>query len=100
MKYDKLVRDNIPEYIREKGGTPVYHVASEVEYWEKLKQKLNEEVQELQADESIEELADLLEVLDAIAEYKGFDRNIIEKVRNEKAQERGRFKDRIILDES
>ncbi len=100
MKYDKLVRDNIPEYIRNKGGTPVYHIASEREYWKKLKEKLSEEVQEFQTDESIEELADLFEVLDAIAEYKGFDRNAIEKVKNEKAEERGRFRDRIILEES
>ncbi len=100
MNYDKLVRDNIPEYIRKKGGTPVYHVASEDEYWEKLKEKLGEEVLEFQKDESAEELADLLEVLDAIAEYKEFERGTIEKIRQEKAGERGRFKDRIILEES
>ncbi len=100
MKYDKLVRDMIPEYIRKKGGTPAYHVAGEEEYWEKLKEKLSEEAEEFKKDGSIEEFADLLEVIDAIADYKRFERGEVEKVREKKAEERGKFAKRIILDES
>jgi predicted house-cleaning noncanonical NTP pyrophosphatase (MazG superfamily) len=100
MKYDKLVRDKIPEYIRKKGGNPITHIADDIEYWQKLKEKLIEEIEEFKKDENIEEFADLLEVIDAIAEYKKFDRNEIEKARNKKAGERGKFRDRIILDES
>lgn len=99
-KYNKLVRDKIPEYIRTKGGDPMYHIANKKEYWEKLKEKLLEEVEEFRVEESAEEFADLFEVLDAIAEYKGFDRQEIKKIQNKKAEERGNFKERIILDES
>ncbi len=100
MKYNKLVRDKIPEYIRNKGGNPITHIADDAEYWQKLKEKLLEELEEFKKEENIEEFADLLEVVDAIADYKKFDRKEIEKVRNKKAVERGRFEDKIILDES
>jgi predicted house-cleaning noncanonical NTP pyrophosphatase (MazG superfamily) len=100
MRYAKLVRDKIPEYIRQKGGKPVTHIAGRVEYWQKLKEKLLEEIEEFKKDGSAEEFADILEVLDAIANYKKFDRTKVKNIRKKKAAERGRFKDRIILDES
>lgn len=100
MKYNKLVRDKIPEYIRKKGGTSVTHIANEAEYWQKLKEKLIEEIEEFKKDENAEEFADILEVLDAIADYKKFDREEIQRIKTKKAEERGKFKDRIILDES
>ena len=100
MKYNKLVRDKIPEIIRQEGRTPVTHVADEVEYWQTLKEKLNEEIAEFQKDENIEELADVLEVIEAIMEFKKVDRTTVESVKAKKAEERGRFKDRIILEES
>jgi len=76
------------------------HIAEDLEYWEKLKEKLLEEVSEFNKDESIEELADIIEVIDAISTHKEFDRNEIERVKNEKAEEKGKFNERIILDES
>ncbi len=100
MKYNKLVRDKIPEYIRSKGGHPVTHIADKMEYWEKLKEKLLEEIEEFRKDESPEEFADILEVIDAIAEYKKFDMNEVKEIKEKKAKERGKFKGRIILDES
>lgn len=100
MKYNKLVRDKIPEYIRSKGGMPVTHIADEKEYWEKLKEKLSEEVEEFKKDENSEEFADILEVLDAIADHKKFDRSDIKKLKQSKAEDKGKFKEQIILDES
>jgi|SRR3989338_5490263 len=100
MKYNKLVRDKIPEYIRGKGGASITHIADEAEYWQKLKEKLFEEIEEFKKDESPEEFADILEVLDAIADYKNFDKGEIERIKTAKAGERGKFKERIILDES
>jgi len=100
MKYNKLVRDKIPEYIKAKGGNPIFHIAGEKEYWEKLKQKLFEEFEEFKKDESVEEFADLLEVIDAIYDYKKFDRSEITQIRNKKSMERGKFKKGIVLDES
>jgi predicted house-cleaning noncanonical NTP pyrophosphatase (MazG superfamily) len=100
VKYNKLVRDKIPEYIRNRGGNPVSHVASEQEYWQKLKEKLLEEFEEFKKDESKEEFADLLEVIDAIGDYKEFSKEEIIAIRKRKVAERGAFKDRIILDES
>lgn len=100
MKYNKLVRDNIPKIIKEKGGTVMTHIADDAEYWQKLKEKLQEEVDEFIQDENIGEIADMLEVLDAICRYKGFAKDEVEQVKTKKAQERGKFEKRIILDES
>lgn len=100
MKYNKLVRDKIPEIIKQKGGTPITHIADDSEYWQKLKQKLREEVAEFIEAESAEELADVLEVLEAVSEHKKFDPSEITGIKNKKAKERGKFKNKIILDES
>jgi predicted house-cleaning noncanonical NTP pyrophosphatase (MazG superfamily) len=100
MKYDKLVRDKIPEYIRGKGGDPKSHVADTDEYWRKLKEKLEEAVKEFVEAENVEEYADVLEVLEEIRDFKQFSEPEIIEVKNKKADERGKFRDRIILEEA
>ncbi len=63
-----------------------------------LDKKLNEECAEYQADKSIEELADMLEVMYAIAEARGWSVSELEAVRREKAEKRGGFNKKIYLE--
>ena len=65
-EYHKLVRDKIPEMIREQGETPVFRILEQEEYLKELDRKLHEEIREYQEDKSLEELADVLEVMLAI----------------------------------
>jgi predicted house-cleaning noncanonical NTP pyrophosphatase (MazG superfamily) len=93
----KLVRDKIPQIIRSKGQEPVIYTADTEEYCIRLRDKLREEVEEyLASDNDREELADILEVLYALAGQAGTDQQQLEKVRAAKAEERGGFADRII----
>jgi len=100
MKYNKLVRDKIPEYIKSKGGTPITHIANDKEYWEKLKENLQEEVNEFSESETIEEMADIQEVIGIMCSYKKFDKKKLESVKKKKVKERGGFNKKIILEES
>ena len=96
--HNKLVRDKIPEIIEKSGKTPVTHILSDEEYLSELDKKLYEECSEYQADKSIEELADMLEVMYAIAEARGWSVSELEAVRSEKAEKRGGFRDKIYLE--
>lgn len=100
MKYNKLVRDKIPEFIESKGEKAIFHIATEEEYWQKLKEKLAEEVKEFADSEEIDEIADIQEVIDAICEYKKFDKEELKNIKIKKVEKRGSFKKRIILDKS
>ncbi len=91
----KLVRDKIPQIIQADGKSPIIRTLSEEDYLKELDKKLNEEVAEYQADKSIEEMADVLEVLYAICEARGHSLEELEQVRKEKSDKRGAFKERI-----
>lgn len=91
----KLVRDKIPQIIRDDGKEPIVEILSEEDYLIELDKKLNEEVAEYQADKSIEEMADVLEVLFAICEARGHSVDELMQIREEKREKRGGFKDRI-----
>lgn len=95
---DKLVRDRIPEVVRENGETPVTHVAEGPEYRMRLREKLCEEAEEFRESGDPEELADLLEVLAAIRDAEGFDDDRLERLRERKADERGRFDEGVVLE--
>jgi predicted house-cleaning noncanonical NTP pyrophosphatase (MazG superfamily) len=98
MASSKLIRDKIPEIIEQNQGKPITHIAGEEEYWLKLKEKLQEEVDEFKEEGNEEELADVLEVIDAIIEFKQIDKSNLNKLKEDKAEKRGKFRKRIILD--
>ena len=98
-KYNKLVRDRIPEIIENSGKTAHTHLLSDEEYIAELDRKLGEEFAEYQADKNIEELADMLEVIYAIAKARGASVEELERVRKEKAEKNGAFEKKIFLEE-
>ena len=97
--YHKLVRDKIPQIIESQGKTCVTEILAEEEYLSMLDAKLSEELAEYQESKSLEELADLLEVMQAVVSARGYIWQELEAVRQEKFQERGGFADRILLKE-
>ena len=99
ITYNKLVRDKIPDIIKSAGNQAVTHVLTDEEYLAELDRKLSEECAEYQADKSLEEMADVLEVLYSIAVARGYSVEELERVRAEKAEKRGGFADKIFLEE-
>lgn len=99
MKYDKLVRDRIPEIIEGKGSHAVVEVLDESAFKRYLDEKLLEELREYQEDGSVGELADLVEVVYAILDSKGVSVEEFERIRVSKAEERGGFRKKFLLKE-
>ncbi len=97
ISYNKLVRDRIPEIIQSTGKQCETQVLCDSEYIEKLDEKLVEELQEYQESKSLEELADLMEVIYAVTVARGYMLQQLESVREEKAKSRGGFEHKIIL---
>ena len=97
--YHKLVRDHIPEIIASDGKTCVCETLSDNDYLHLLDAKLTEELSEYQESHSMEELADLLEVLRAAAAARGWTWEELERVCSDKAAKLGGFEKRILLKE-
>ena len=97
--YNKLVRDKIPEIIKADGKIAKTHVLNNTDYLEELIKKLSEEINEFNDDRNVEELADIQEVLLAIAEALDIPPSELAHVMAEKAVKRGAFKKRIFLEE-
>jgi predicted house-cleaning noncanonical NTP pyrophosphatase (MazG superfamily) len=99
--YNKLVRDRIPEIIEGTGKQFSTRIMENEEYINELKNKSFEELEEYITAENdtdaIKELADLLEIIHALAESHGASFEKVEEVRQKKAEKRGRFKEKIFL---
>ncbi|MEK7612277.1 MAG: nucleoside triphosphate pyrophosphohydrolase [Patescibacteria group bacterium] len=94
-KYNKLVRDNIPDILDKKNIPYEKRIASESEYKTELIKKLDEEMKEFSIEGSPEELADILEVVEALKTLPEYE--TVEKIKKEKRKEKGGFEKRIIL---
>lgn len=95
--YNKLVRDRIPEIIAHNGGKADIGVLSDEEYFHALEQKLDEEVGEYHRDKTIEELADILEVVYALAATAGCSREQLIDIYQKKHDARGGFDKKLFL---
>ena len=96
-EYNKLVRDYIPDIIEDGGSIADVRTLTEPEYILFLDKKLNEEVKEYQESKSVEEIADIIEVLYAICDARGYSREQLECVRLKKLEEKGGFKEKVFL---
>ena len=97
MTYNKLVRDRIPELIEAGGEYPVVRILNDEEYTRCLEGKLDEEVAEFHRDRNLEELADILEVVFALADNLGASREELMDVYRKKHDQRGGFSKRLFL---
>ena len=97
VQYDKLVRDRIPAIILAAGQRPVTDVLPETDIAAALGRKLEEEVGEYLESRSVEEMADILEVLHGIAFHMGIPWEAVERERIRKRDERGGFEQGIRL---
>lgn len=99
--YNKLVRDKIPHIITSSGKECRTRILDSEEYKQELRTKLQEESDEyLNASsdqEALEELADMLEVIRALAEVHGANAARLDKLRADKAEARGAFQERVYL---
>ena len=95
--YDKAVRDRIHEIIQRSGKTCVTEVLPPAAFELKLREKLQEEVDEFLRSGSVEELADVVEVVYGILEMRGVAAERFEALRLAKKEERGGFSRRLVL---
>ncbi|QDH22196.1 nucleoside triphosphate pyrophosphohydrolase [Saccharibacillus brassicae] len=99
--HNKLIRNLIPNIITSTGKSSTTRILDEAEYVTELRAKLREEADEYFAAssdaEALEELADMLEVIRALAVTHGEDSEKLEQIRADKAAQRGGFDERIYL---
>lgn len=98
----KLVRDKIPQIIKNSGRTPSTRVMETDEYRRELYRKVGEEFREYRQAETTldkaEEMADILTVLKAITELDAVFVDDVTRIAKEKSMEKGEFTEKIYLD--
>lgn len=97
MKYNKAVRDKIPEIIRQSGQNCNVRKISDSEFLVEMEKKLEEELREYQESKSVEELADILEIIYRISHLKGISAEKLDEIRQQKAVKRGVFEKNLFL---
>lgn len=96
--YNKLVRDNIPNICKLNNQAPKYRVLDDNSYKEELRKKLKEETNEYLKSGELEELADILEVVEALANSQGSNLAEVLKIKEEKANKNGKFEKKYFLE--
>jgi predicted house-cleaning noncanonical NTP pyrophosphatase (MazG superfamily) len=99
IKCNKLVRDKIPEIIEKSGKKAIFQKLDDEAYKKFLDEKLGEELQEYLDSDSVEELADLVEVIYSILKYRHIEIKDFHGMQKKKAEERGAFEKRLLLKE-
>lgn len=97
-KFNRLVRDKIPEIFLKDNSLPVTRTLNDEEYITELNKKLKEEVNKYLENENIEEMVDILEVIRAIIDFKEVSYDEIEEKRIKKVNKKGTFKDKVYLE--
>ena len=97
MVYNKAIRDKIPEIIRKSGNNCTVKQLSDTDFLVELERKLSEELKEYQESKSVEELADILEVIYRISELRGKTKIELDAIQNKKRTERGGFEKNLFL---
>ena len=97
IKYNKAIRDKIPQIIKSSGKNCNVKKLSDSEFLAELEKKLVEELNEYQESKDVEELADVLEVIYRISELKGVTPDELDKIRQDKVEQRGKFDDNLFL---
>ena len=95
--YNKLVRDKIPQLIRDSGRKYTSRILSEEEYFDALLDKIIEEIEEYRISGNEEELADVYEVLDCLVEFKEYEPMHIDYLQLIRREARGSFKEKVLL---
>lgn len=102
--YNKLVRDKIPEIIENDGETPIVRTLNDNEYRIELGKKLKEEYEEVLAankkEERLEELADMLEIISALAHLEDEDIQTVINIMDKKREKRGGFTKKLFLEKT
>ena len=99
--YNKLVRDKIPEIIKNNNENPITRILTEAEYKKELEKKLFEEYQEVldsSGKDRVEELADMLEIIPYLAKLENVTLNDVIEIANYKKEKRGGFDKKIFLE--
>ena len=97
IKYNKAIRDKIPEIIAESGKKYNLKQLDDESFLAELEKKLIEEVNEYSESKDVEELADLLEVIYRISELRGVNSDELDEIRRNKAEKRGKFDSNLFL---
>lgn len=99
IKYNKLVRDEIPKLIEESGRKQTSRILDEQQYFNALIDKVVEEIEEFRTSGIEEEIADVYEALDCLVKLKGYEPMHIDYIRLIKREARGSFLEKILLEE-